>query len=125
MNLQYGVGVLVSLLIGILIYIWYTKSRAKEAFEAPKPEKKLLLFYADWCPHCKTFKPMVADFARRNHILIDLLEDATTPNTTKEEYAIKGYPTLYFVNQQGSKFEFRGPRTTHALDEFVQANDAN
>ena len=88
----------------------------KEAFNAP--DDKLMFFYADWCPHCTSFKPIVGDLKKGTLIHVDMLEDAATPAATKTEYNIQGYPTIYYVSP-GKKVKFSGPRTMAGLETFI------
>lgn len=92
------------------------RAPTKESFNAPND--KLMFFYADWCPHCTNFKPIVSDLKKGAMIHVDMLEDAATPAATKTEYDIQGYPTVYYVSSV-KKVKFSGPRTMAGLETFV------
>lgn len=94
-----------------------TRVPTKEPFSAS--DDKLMFFYADWCPHCTSFKPIVSDLKSSHMIHVDMLEDAATPAATKTEYAIQGYPTIYYVSST-KKVKFSGPRTMAGLETFVK-----
>jgi len=97
-----------------LIMLLQGTTNVTEAFSASANDK-LMFFYADWCPHCTSFKPIVKDL---QNIKVEMLEDASTDSKLKEEYDIKGYPTVYYV-ESTRKVQFKGPRTMEGLTDFV------
>lgn len=86
------------------------------AEKAPSP--CLVLFYADWCGHCQTFKPR---FPRIATDIPHYRVDASQANALCREYQVRGFPTILWVDsvQPGGVRRFRGPRTTQRLERFV------
>lgn len=80
---------------------------------------KLMFFYADWCPHCKSLKPIVQSIKDNSSLIdIEMLEDASTPSNVKKDFNIQGYPTIYYVHDS-KKIKFTGARTKDAIESFV------
>jgi thiol-disulfide isomerase/thioredoxin len=83
------------------------------------------LYYADWCPHCKTIKPVFRDFMGDGTLTVN---DAPIKVRMVEEKriqkgvdpAIQGYPTLLYSDASGKTVEFSGPRTPDGFMEFLK-----
>ena len=67
-----------------------------------------VLFYADWCGFCKRFSPLYAELSKDR----DLKKKFTFAYVNSEdrknaayfqEYQVKGFPTLYLINEQGER----------------------
>ena len=61
---------------------------------------KVYLFYADWCGHCKHYKPIFNDFKDKvkddnNIVIIEVNADDDIPdkNTIYKKYDVDGFPT--------------------------------
>ncbi|TGK04974.1 DUF3808 domain-containing protein [Leptospira semungkisensis] len=87
---------------------WETS--VEEAFTKAKKEGKPIFIdvYADWCGYCKTLKKEIypkkevqAEFS--NFVLLSLDGDRF-PNL-KKKYQVSGYPTLLFLDKNGSLTE--------------------
>ena len=70
------------LLIGFSVYYYYkyVAPKLKPTYDAgtgidsgPAGSKQaeIILFYVDWCPHCKSVKPMFEDFAKNGFVTIN------------------------------------------------------
>jgi len=92
--------------------------------EEEKVEKKnvtVQLFFAEWCGHCKSFKP------EWENLKIDLEKNdmkweeyEADKNASKmEEENIKGFPTIRII-ASGGKHEYSGPRTADAIMVFIK-----
>ncbi len=68
--------------------------------ELKKCERVLALFYASWCPYCKTFLPVFSKSVEGFHmgtIVHVLLDDYD--NTLWDEYEIDAVPTVIFFEK--------------------------
>lgn len=89
----------------------------------------LLLFYAEWCPHCKTAKPEwdavkeEYDGKTINDYTVVFEEyNCSTPNAEIEElmnkYDVGGYPTLKLI-KDGQIIEYDAKITKALIEQFL------
>ena len=88
----------------------------KKKFQKYKGKIGLLKVYAEWCGHCKTFKPILNNFKNNNpDIEVVIYEDNKEKN---QEYNVEGFPTLISEHSDGTRINFTGPRTEEGLLNF-------
>lgn len=81
----------------------------------------LIFTYADWCGHCKTFKPIWNQFKQKYGKVIDMREvNADKDASIIENLNVSGFPTVILLN--GKRIEMDGPRTMEGLESFVLKN---
>lgn len=84
-------------------------------------DNEILFFYADWCGHCKHFKPewnKFEEWAKINNIKCRSI-NGENYNELTTKYKIEGYPTVLKVNSNGDLIEeFYGDRTLDGLKSF-------
>lgn len=106
-------------LIGLIIFalIAYKYKNTKlETTQGNLNKKQVILYYADWCGHCKQFKPEWEKFKK-------IAKNVTTKEFTCDNNKngcdkIKGYPTIIILNN-GKRIEYEGERTANALVNFI------
>ena len=82
-------------------------------------------FFADWCPHCKDYKPEFdkAKQANKNPDIIYHRFDGDTQEgkDAMQQYEVRGFPTvkLYLCNTN-EVVPYQGPRNATALAAFVR-----
>jgi len=120
---------LFSLAILLILYYIYT-TYLKEGFEEVdledeiKKGNKLVLFYADWCGHCKKIKPIwkeaedeVNDDEDTKMIKVNCGDKKKEHQEIAEKYNIDGYPTIILF-KDGKPTQYKGPRTKEG---FIKA----
>ncbi len=123
--------VLVLLLILVLLVYVYTRY-AKEGFHCQpheldehiqSSEPTMVLFYADWCGHCKKLKPTweqtakQANTDRKRMVHIDVGGKTPEQKELMDRYQIDGFPTI-LIFQDGKHTPYEGSRTA---DAFLKA----
>jgi thiol-disulfide isomerase/thioredoxin len=88
------------------------------------PVASFTMYYADWCPHCKTIKPEFADFSKRGVVTVNgkNVAVAMVEESEKEKMAgknVKGFPTFLYQTAAGETVEYSGPRTRDAWMDFL------
>ena len=133
----------VILFIGISIYYYYhyvspsLKPEYKPNHEhlpssgsnSNSKSAELLLFYVDWCPHCKTAKPAWDEIKTQyenktiNGYKVIFTEINCTEETAEVEemmnkYSIEGFPTIKLL-KDGQIVEYDAKPTKSTLDQFL------
>ena len=120
--------VLILLLALILLALVY-KTFLKEGFESTCEElpsklnkdKQLVLFYANWCGHCKTMKPLWDDASQEvgneKMIKVDVGEGTSEQKKMMEKYDVQGFPTI-LVFENGEYIKKHEERTKKSFLDF-------
>ena len=82
-----------------------------------KSDIKVILFSADWCGHCKKFKP---EWEKLKKKLSNKYTFINYKDTDKEttEWKINGFPTIYIANKDHAS-QYYGERQVDAITEFI------
>ena len=129
------VGMLLMFLI--VYYYMYISNQKSESFtnlqlsetdlKPAKNEVVLGLFYADWCPHCRNFKPewekaqkalngtKVGNGLKAKLVSVNCEE---YPDLAKK-YEIQGYPTIKVIRADGSFEEFTDDRSLSGIKNYL------
>lgn len=81
----------------------------------------VVLFYADWCPHCKAIKDVWEDYAKTatfmNVYAFNCAKFTSHVDKIKEDMPqlITGYPTIVFYNKGHPTETYRDERTKSHL----------
>ena len=129
-----------ALLFGVLGYYIYTNyfsnktqyNANRENFDTNQESNKtanLMLFYVDWCPHCKTAKPewesLKSEYEGKNingYTLTFTEYNCTTESPETEElmnkYKIEGYPTVKLL-KDNQIVEYDAKPTKSTMEQFL------
>jgi thiol-disulfide isomerase/thioredoxin len=106
------------------------------ALSTIKKGNVLVLYYANWCPHCVTFKPMWHDFinkvkggaCKKNITIVSVEhEDLQKPENSALEGEAQGFPTLKFYSKPnlGGSQIYEEERTIDGLINFVNKHGSS
>ena len=135
---------LIIIIIGVCFAYYYIYRSNLEGFysESSKLTPKsgeviVVLFYAPWCGHCKTFKP---EFEKAMSELdgvkatkskiegktvrfakIDCDQEENKP--LAEKYNIKGYPTVKILSDNGAAIEYDGDRSADGMRQYLTVDN--
>lgn len=81
---------------------------------------KVILYYANWCGLCTTFKPIWDDLKESQMQKQDIEFHDVEASVIDDETAknLVGYPTI-IVLCNNTQSEYKGPRTKDSLLEYV------
>jgi len=83
--------------------------------------KKIILYHANWCGHCKNFLPTWQQFVKE-HPEINAEDIECSNEENKNKCAnIEGFPTVILFKDD-QQIQYNGERTIDALYNFVQNN---
>jgi len=132
------VGVVFFIILAIYYYYKNVSQKLKTIYHAnnegytnsgPTKQAELMLFYADWCPHCKTAKPIWNELKTQyqnktiNGYQVLFTEiNCTTESAETEQmmnkYNIEGFPTIKLL-KDGQIIEYDAKPTKETLNEFL------
>jgi len=92
-------------------------------------DAELLFFYADWCPHCKSAKPIWNEIKTEyeNKIMngykitfteINCSEETVEVDKLMNQYNVEGYPTIKLI-KDGQVIEYDAKPTKETLTQFL------
>jgi thiol-disulfide isomerase/thioredoxin len=127
------IGLLILIFI-LLCYYLYNKYVKKDPTlfipndEYKEKEKKskncdILLFSADWCPHCKKIKPEWEKYTETYYnkdysIHFKTIMGDDDPNLV-EKYNIESYPSIILI-RDGLVYEYDSNFSKESMDLFIQ-----
>jgi thiol:disulfide interchange protein len=93
----------------------------------------IILFYADWCGHCKMIKPIYKTFIDKNNknVIIKAVDMTENSNPSISNLSkmlnIEGFPTIISFDKEGNIFSnFNGRRTLDNLEKYaINVGDYN
>ena len=94
----------------------------EETFAIKGKGKQLVLFYAPWCPHCKTMMADWDKFAAENKSSVKAIKvnSDEQPDLVKE-YSVQGFPTILLLDASGKNIAtYEGERTAKGFADFVK-----
>ena len=127
------------LFVAGLIYLFINRGKSVEAFHAnrenvPQVESankscSIMLFYADWCPHCVMAKPEwnkvkdKYDGKPINGYIVHFTEYNCTKDTAETDemldtYKVEGYPTIKLV-KDNQVIDYDAKPTEETLTQFL------
>ena len=133
-----GAVVLFSI-IAILYYFYYVAPSLTAQYKPnneripngsiPSNKAELLFFFADWCPHCKSAKPIWNELKSEyeNWIVngyqiifteIDCSEETTEVEKMMNQFNVEGYPTIKLL-KDGQVIEYDAKPSKDTLTKFL------
>lgn len=87
-------------------------------------EKKMVLYYEDWCGHSKRMLPEWEKLEKENTngVKVEKIKCSENNDICKGEQ-IRGYPTIKYYNGNGSSEEYNGKRTKKGFLDFLTKNN--
>ena len=82
-----------------------------------------LVFYANWCGHCKTLSPIMEALAQKYHHMnmhkpVAAIDCAEHNLNSSFRNIVEGYPTIFSVKGSSCK-RYSGPRSVEAFDNHL------
>ena len=79
---------------------------------------KIYLFKAEWCPHCRIFKPTWDQLQKKMKSVEFITLDSDANAREIKKFKIEGYPTIILMNG-GKAIEYVGPRDEMGVENFI------
>jgi thiol-disulfide isomerase/thioredoxin len=142
-SFTYILFAVILLIIGVAIYIYYVKPMTKpnsmntsEVYNTSSTngntnQAELIMFYADWCPHCKSAKPEWNNVKSQyngkviNGYTVTFTEvncTTETPQTQQlmDQYKVEGFPTIKSV-KGNQVIDFDAKPTSQSITQFLNS----
>ena len=140
MNWKVVAVIIIGLLLSLFGYYTYKQyAETKTSFHAnreniPKEQNSnktatLMLFYVDWCPHCKTAKPewetLKSEYDNKqingysiNFVEYNCTNESAETTELMDKYNIEGYPTIKLV-KDNQVIEYDAKPTKSTMEQFL------
>jgi thiol-disulfide isomerase/thioredoxin len=130
------VSVLLFAVLGYYVYTNYISNKTLYDVDRDNMENNnsnktanLMLFYVDWCPHCKTAKPEWDNLKSQyegkqinGYTMVFTEHNCTTESAETEElmntYKIEGYPTVKLL-KDNQIIEYDAKPTKSTMEQFL------
>ena len=107
--------------IAVLFVMYHVAKKyfLKEAFSNPST---CTYYYMEQCGHCKRFSPEWDKFTQTYTGPVRLRKvEMNDAGDDLRKYNINGFPTVLLVNDNGESQQYEGPRTSDALNKFINS----
>lgn len=107
--------------IAVLFVMYHVAKKyfLKEAFSNPST---CTYYYMEQCGHCKRFSPEWDKFTQTYTGSVRLRKvEMNDAGDDLRKYNINGFPTVLLVNDNGESQQYEGPRTSDALNKFINS----
>ena len=133
-----GAIILFAVISGVY-YVYYVAPQMKAKYipnhelpsnsDGTNPTAELLFFYAEWCPHCKTAKPIWNELKTEyaNKMIngykiifteINCSEETAEVDKMMNQYNVEGYPTIKLL-KDGQVIEYDAKPAKDTLIQFL------
>lgn len=118
---------LIGVIIGLLVLLRFIQT-SREGFQndIAGAADTFTLYYAEWCPHCKTVKPAFQEWSKNGfvtaagkNVKVRMVEQSENPEEIASK-GIKGFPTFLLSTADGKSVEFQGDRTPDGYLKFLE-----
>ena len=108
---------LIAVAIGIL-YLWFCK---KPVTGGNNDKSIFVLYYVNWCPHCRVVKPEWDKLEQDNDLNNVIIKKINCEENEKiaEEKNIEGFPTIQLEYTNGEVKSYDGERNYAGFKEFL------
>ncbi len=104
------------------------KNSSNEKFT--NTQTTIYFFWASWCPHCVSFKPIFEEFESKvsNNQNVKINKVQCDENTQEvldyvQKFNIEGFPTVIIVNDDGSFKHYEGQRNLKGLMNILPSDN--
>jgi thiol-disulfide isomerase/thioredoxin len=129
------IATIIFIIIAVYFY-YYTGSKPKYKSNgegtndsSSNKQAELLFFYADWCPHCKTAKPiwneLKSEYQNKTingyHIIfteINCANESAETEQMMDKYSVEGFPTIKLI-KDGQVIEYDAKPSKDTLIQFL------
>ena len=114
--------VLLALLAGVAYYS--RRGFVRSGFQSGSNKNEFIMYYADWCPHCKTALPEFEKLSSKPLVVNGLPVTFTKYEASKDPEKckganIKGFPTFVLTTTEGQTAEYTGKRSADDILAFI------
>jgi thiol-disulfide isomerase/thioredoxin len=117
--------IIAGVIVLVLLVIRYMNTLLAEGFAGADT---FTLYYAKWCPHCKSIAPVYEKWSKAGSINIDgktvflSMVEADEDADKMKGKPVKGFPTFLLEKANGQTVEFDGERTPEGWKAWLSAN---
>lgn len=113
--------VVLVVIVGVY-FLFASKLMGRENFNGA--DAKLVMYYADWCGHCKTTKPEFKKLGKTQKVngktvAIEMVNGDSNPQAV-EKAGVRGFPTIHLIHKNGKRTEFQGNRKASNFKQFLK-----
>ena len=85
------------------------------------PVGKFVMYYADWCPHCKSVKPAFQSWMSTQTVVTAQMYEADKDAAKVQAAGVKGFPTFVLKKADGTTVECNA-RDADGWNAFLKSN---
>ena len=130
---------LIFAIVALFYYRYYVAPTLSTTYKANREDvsndsskgktAELLFFYTDWCPHCKTAKPVWEDIKAEYQTKringykviftdVNCTNDSVDVEQMMDKYKVEGYPTIKLL-KDGQVIEYDAKPSKDTLVQFL------